>query len=80
MNTLEIISSIPAKALFVIWDNYDGTDNDQKFLNNPIGRAAAAKLYDSLNAPYKKIVYETPRGDVEVIKYIDEEYNAWLTA
>lgn len=74
MTIAEIINTIPAHAFYIIWDNYDGTDNDKKFLNNPIGRAAAVKFYDALKAPFKKIVYETANGDVDLAVCTDKAF------
>ena len=74
MSIAEIIATIPAPVFFLIWDNPDGTDGDAKFLNNAIGRAAAAKLYDSLNVPFKKVVYETAHGDVDLAKFINPDF------
>lgn len=77
MTTIELLNTIKSNtvhAFFVIFDNYDGTEGEAKFLNNPIGRAAAAKFYDALNAPFKKINYDTDTTDVDLIKYIDTDF------
>jgi hypothetical protein len=77
LNIEEIIATIPTYVFWLIWDNADGTEGIEKFLNTAIGRAAAANLYNALKVPYKKFVYETTTGDVDLARYADPDFADW---
>ena len=76
--TADTLRGIPANAIYVIYDTYHGVPDDAMFPNNAIGREAAARLYNGLNCPFKKITYETAHGDVDLYKTYDSEHSAWL--
>ena len=80
MTTIELLNTVKdntVHAFYVMYDNYNGTEGEEKFLNNPIGRAAAAKFYDNLKAPYKKINYDNATTDVDLVIDIDRDF--WAT-